>query len=168
MAIVGQSTSTALTVTWNYNATASSASATIGTISNANPISIQGSVCNLAGANGNTITNGLTIDRQANYLSTLGYSSTLVLSYVSSNSLQYVAITGPLTLSATGYAAGAQLTLIIQNTSSSSQTLTVDASWNFLGGSAPLSIAGNKIGGLSLTALGTSSTSAIAAYSVQP
>ena len=168
MAVVGQSSSNALTVTWNYNGTTANASATIDTFGSSNPINIKGSVLNLQPASGTNVTNGLASDRQIALLSTLAYSSTMQLSFVSSNTLQAVTITGPLTLSATGYTVGAQISLAVINGSSSSQTISVDSGWIFIGNAAPVAIAGGKVGLLSLTPFGAANTSTLAAYAVQP
>ena len=168
MQVIGQSTSNALTTTWGFSSVAAAASATIATVSNANPINIKGSVLNLQPASGTNVTNGLASDRQIALLSTLAYSSTMQLSFVSSNTLQAVTITGPLTLSATGYTVGAQISLAVINGSSSSQTLSVDSGWIFIGNTAPVAIAGGKVGLLSLTPFGAANTSTLAAYAVQP
>lgn len=167
MGLFGQSTANALTVTWNYNVTASSASATISTLSNANPINLQGSVLNLQGAAGNNVTNGITMDRQIGTISTCGYSSTVTLDFNAATTDQTVTVNGNLTLATANATAGKQMSLRIVGSSASS-TLTVPAGWTFIGASAPTVISANKISALSLKCYGTGDANVLAAYAAQP
>lgn len=58
--------------------------------------------------------------------------------------------------------------VLIQPNGGGARAFTFNASWVFLGAAAPVSIAANKTGILSLTCFGANETDVVAAYSVQP
>ena len=75
-------------------------------------------------------------------------------------------IDGTLTLSTANRTAGLMLSLRIVNDSGSTQTITPNASWVFIG-TSPTDIADGKTGILSLTCYGSAETDIVAAYAVE-
>lgn len=97
-------------------------------------------------------------------------SPTSGTSYTVDMKVAYSAITtnSQIDFTATSNRAAVRSATILINSSVGSRNFTFNASWIFLGAAAPVSIAANKVGVLSLTAFGAGEANIVAVYSVQP
>jgi hypothetical protein len=97
-------------------------------------------------------------------------SPTSGTSYTVDMKVRYSAITtnSQIDFTATSNRAAVRSATILINSSVGSRNFTFNASWIFLGAAAPVSIAANKVGVLSLTAFGAGEANIVAVYSVQP
>jgi hypothetical protein len=98
--------------------------------------------------------------------STLTYAATTNID-ASVDEFRTVTLTGNITFSTSNLAAGRSKTIRIIG-DGSSRTLAFPGGWTFVGAAAPTSLAANKTAILTITAFGSTDSTVIAAYAVQP
>lgn len=185
----GQDSTHNLNLLWTYNATPSSASATIGTFGKSNPLTIQGSIVSIDsaslafavqivasgrvrigggsddGINAFQVVGSATADMYVANPSTLTYAATTNVDLFT-NDVQTVSLTGNVTFTTSNRLSGRSKTLRIV-CDGTPRTLTFP-SFVFMNAVAPTSIAASKTGVLTLLAFGSNNTDIVATYIVQP
>jgi len=100
--------------------------------------------------------------------STLTYAGSVAVDFsTGAPTMQTITLTGNLTLTTSGLAAG-RCKLIRLVGDGSIRTLTLPAGWKFLNGAAPVSLAANKTAELFLRSWSTADANVIAYYGVEP
>lgn len=99
---------------------------------------------------------------------TLSYAASVALDFSSSaKTTQTISLTGNLTLTSSNLASGrAKFIRLVGD--ASSRTLTFPAGWTFLNATAPGTLAAGKTALLFLIAFGTTDSTVVASYAVQP
>jgi hypothetical protein len=95
----------------------------------------------------------------------LAYAANLVLDF-SARSAAFVTLAGNVAFTASNLSLGRQMTVRIKG-DGSARTLTFPATWNWVGGTAPASLAAGKIGYLELWSYSSADADVVARYSVQ-
>lgn len=115
---------------------------------------------------GGALTGEVTTTKQiASSVTSFGVTGTIALDFAESMLATTGTLTGDITFTGTGYAAGRSITIRVVN-GGTLRTLAFPAGWVFVG-SKPTNIAANKTAILTVTAFSTTEASCVAAYAVE-